>query len=418
MYTHSTMLDSEHATGYGDAAAAASAYIADGFSPIPVPYRSKGPTIPEWSRLRLTDQDVELHFVDPVNIGLLLGGPSNGLIDVDLDSPEAVALAATLLPPTGAIFGRESRRRSHYLYIVTGRLDTEQFRDIDRSMQVEIRSTGAQTIVPPSRHPGGETVQWDEHANPAAVSAAELRASVRKLATASLLVRHYPPQGSRHEAMNALIGGLLRAGWTAADVETFVLAVGRVASDEEAITRPDGIGTTIRRLAAGQTATGWRRLAELIGDDIVGLARTWLGVPEERPRTADDSRQHEPTTEHALTDIGNAERLVSVHGQDIRYCRKLGGWLIWNGVRWIIDESGQIWGFAKDALRSIYAEAATAENVHRQRELADHAKKSASEPRLRAMIKLAVSAHVHMTAATLDSKAHPVSRAGKVSRYS
>ena len=38
-----------------------------------------------------------------------------------------------------------------------------------------------------------------------------------------------------------------------------------------------------------------------------------------------------------LTDIGNAQRLVSRHGQDLRYCYPWGKWLIYDGQRWAKD---------------------------------------------------------------------------------
>jgi hypothetical protein len=45
-----------------------------------------------------------------------LGQASGGLTDVDLDCPEAIAVARYLLPMTGAVFGRASKRSSHWLY--------------------------------------------------------------------------------------------------------------------------------------------------------------------------------------------------------------------------------------------------------------------------------------------------------------
>ena len=43
------------------------------------------------------------------NIGVLLGDPSGHTVDVDLDCPEALALAGWFLPPTGCKFGRLTR---------------------------------------------------------------------------------------------------------------------------------------------------------------------------------------------------------------------------------------------------------------------------------------------------------------------
>jgi len=42
-----------------------------------------------------------------------------------------------------------------------------------------------------------------------------------------------------------------------------------------------------------------------------------------------------------LTDMGNARRLVSLYGQDIRYCPER-GWLVWDGKRWRVDAVGEM----------------------------------------------------------------------------
>jgi hypothetical protein len=57
-----------------------------------------------------------IDFEPENNVGVKMGEASNGLIDVDLDCPEAVALAPEVLPATGAMFGRPSRRSAHWLY--------------------------------------------------------------------------------------------------------------------------------------------------------------------------------------------------------------------------------------------------------------------------------------------------------------
>ena len=70
-------------------------YIKRGWSPVPVPYRQKGPVIKDWQKLRLTRQTARRYFNgDPLNIGVILGPPSADLCDVDLDCPEAIAAAA------------------------------------------------------------------------------------------------------------------------------------------------------------------------------------------------------------------------------------------------------------------------------------------------------------------------------------
>ena len=41
------------------------------------------------------------------------------------------------------------------------------------------------------------------------------------------------------------------------------------------------------------------------------------------------------------TDAGNARRLIRDHGQDLKYCHPWGKWLIWEGRRWKIDDTGE-----------------------------------------------------------------------------
>ena len=144
---------------------AARDYLARGWQPLPLPARAKAPRTRGWQHLRLTEPELAEHFGGtPGNIGVLLGEPSGGLVDVDLDSPEALALAERLLPPTASRFGRPSKPGSHRLYVAHPLPETEQFIDagVDGTrpgaMLVELRATGAQTVFPPSVHPGGESV--------------------------------------------------------------------------------------------------------------------------------------------------------------------------------------------------------------------------------------------------------------------
>jgi putative DNA primase/helicase len=48
---------------------------------------------------------------------------------------------------------------------------------------------------------------------------------------------------------------------------------------------------------------------------------------------------HKQDLDFALTDSGNAERLIDEYGKDFQYCNAMGGWLHWNGVRWRVENS-------------------------------------------------------------------------------
>lgn len=222
---------------------AAQVYLAHGWAPISIPIGTKAPRLTGWQNLRLSETNLPTYFFDHAvlngdggpdgqNIGLLLGDPSGGLTDIDLDAREAVELAAFFLPPTDAIFGRKAKPRSHWLYVTAPVASTAKFKAPDGTMLVELRATGCQTVVPPSIH--AELVCWDQAGEPKAIDPGDLHRAVARLAAASLLARSWPQQGMRHEAALALGGALLRAGWDADDVAWFVEQVAVAAGDEEA----------------------------------------------------------------------------------------------------------------------------------------------------------------------------------------
>ena len=85
-----------------------------GFFVVSIPSRNNHPILANWQNLRLTLDDLEFHFADTDNVGILLA-PS-GLADVDLDCREAIAAADVLLPETAMVHGHISSRRSHRYY--------------------------------------------------------------------------------------------------------------------------------------------------------------------------------------------------------------------------------------------------------------------------------------------------------------
>jgi hypothetical protein len=160
-------------------------YLARGYAPIPVPAGTKVPVLKGWTDLRLADADLPQHFNGTGNIGVLLGEPSGWLVDVDLDCEEAVALAPDFLPPTGAKSGRPGKPSSHWWYVCEGAKTRKHQDPATKKMIVELRSTGAQTVVGPSIHPSGE--QYDAlDGEPAVVDIGVLGAAVAALADAVL----------------------------------------------------------------------------------------------------------------------------------------------------------------------------------------------------------------------------------------
>lgn len=324
-----------------------------GYQPVSIPLGKKGPTTPEWHRIRYTPERVASAFTGR-NIGILLGAPSGGLVDVDLDCPEAVMVADAFLPPTGMESGRPSRPRSHRFYN-----DSQpppgvvQCRDPrDGKMLVELRSSdgtkGVQTVIPPSVHPDGEPYIWEKDGEAARVT--DVVKAVKKVAAAALLARCFPAEG-RHEFCLALAGGLMRRGWDVDATYEFIHAVAEAGGSEDPDTRAAVAEYTKLRLDNDEPATGFNRLAEIMGEDgafVLSALHEWLDL--------EDTESPEWQDEH-LTELGVAERLCREHAGELFFVPERGEWFRWDGKRWVEDPTRQIWRFAIDTIRNIGKEA-------------------------------------------------------------
>jgi putative DNA primase/helicase len=91
-----------------------------------------------------------------------------------------------------------------------------------------------------------------------------------------------------------------------------------------------------------------------------------------------------------LTDTGNSERLIRLHGEDLRYVHVWSRWYAWEGTRWISDDTAGVMRMAKDTVMSIYREASGADDDERKA-IARHATRSESLRAQTAMVTLAQS---------------------------
>lgn len=271
---------------------AARNYLQRGMKVIPIPFRSKQPNIKGWQGLEITEAELPKYFNgNPQNIGVLLGDKSGGLVDVDLDSAEAVRLADWFLPETGAVFGRKSKPKSHRLYVCAD-AEYQKFNNplllasADTSERknaciVEIRTNqkgkGMQTIFPPSVHESGEAIEWQANGKPLTLSSADLKDKVGKLAAASVLARYWRV-GIRQDLTLAVGGALLRHGFSEDAAKYFIKAICFAANDEETAKRLAVVGNTAKTLARGENAFGLPKLAELTDEKIVRAICEWLGI--------------------------------------------------------------------------------------------------------------------------------------------
>jgi hypothetical protein len=310
-------------------------FIARGWNPVPIPFRRKRPEGNAWQTL-VIDAAAAPHYFNGAhqNIGVILGPTSRGLTDVDLDCQEAIAIAPFVLPRTGAIFGRPSKRNSHRLYYTDLSVSTEtaaqQFRDpITKEMLLELRiggDKGAQTVFPGSTHESGEAIVWEENAEPTSVDDLDLQQRVRALAAYTLLSRHWPRgQSSRHHLALVVAGFLARAALPQIQVKVAIEAIARAAGDEEWRDRRQAAEDAAKAFEAGKHTHGFPGLREAFGEQIAEKVAEWLGYS-----SADDHAQDDSTFSNAERGVHDADTdtgtelpplagSISGHGMTSRY---------------------------------------------------------------------------------------------------
>jgi len=261
-------------------------YIRRGWAVIPIARGEKAPLKEGWQTWKITEENVDQYFSGGLqNIGVQLGPKSNGLADVDLDCAEARALAPHLLPHTGAVFGRPSNLRSHWLYVVTDPPGKSVIKHVaakdDTLIELRLGATdkGVQTVFPGSQHPSGELIEWEREGEPASVPASALENAVRKIAVGAMLVRCWP-NGARHEAALCLAGLLVRAGWNEASIVEFVGMIAHEAHDEEVEDREQAARDTVAAHARGEPVSGLPKLGECIGEEAAKVIAKILGYRE------------------------------------------------------------------------------------------------------------------------------------------
>lgn len=324
----------------GTPEATALQYTMRDWVPVPVPHRKKKPTGNDWQNRGITGSRVDRYFGEkPQNIGVQLGPKSRGLTDIDLDCVQAIAIAAAVLPKTGAIFGRASKRDSHRLYYTplaeTFDQAAVQFKDpISKSMLLEVRigggDKGAQTVFPGSVHESGEAINWEEDGEPEQVDGDGLLRRAKLLAALCLLARYWPQKpnpgesGGRHDAALTVGGFLARCGFKPAFIKTYVEFVARAANDEEVRDRIRAAEDAALAYEKGERTRGFPSLKELFGEKVAAKVAEWLGHQGAREESRVDSGTLSPVAGPQSGEARAAFAIVDVRGGELSNLATLG----------------------------------------------------------------------------------------------
>jgi hypothetical protein len=304
-------------------------YIGQGLAVVPIPHRSKRPTIEDWPNLRITEETAPEWFNgEAQNIGVLLGNASGGLADIDLDCAEAIDAAPAFLARTRT-FGRASKRCSHWLYktglVATDDVATIKFTDTQKPARIifEIRIGGggkaAQTVFPGSVHPSGEAIEWEEQREVATINGDEIKRACARLAACALLARAYPQQGGRHEGAIVVAGFLCRCGFAAPDIKLFVDTLAGVTCQPPDKRRDmvRAAADTAEAFAAGRNTFGLPKMIDVFGEPVAKKCVEWLGYRAEA-RGANGERAAEARTADGFV-RGDAGQILKGHPENIRH---------------------------------------------------------------------------------------------------
>jgi putative DNA primase/helicase len=344
------------------ARSAAAEYRESGWSPIPVKKGSKATSLSRLAPyLERKATAEELGTWSWAGVGIVTGPVSDVLV-LDVDGPEGEAELKKHGHPLTPMVRTASGGLHLYFKHPPGDVRT----GIRVAPGLDVKARGGYVVAPPSVGANGKPYEWI--VSPKEAELAEVPEWLRKLVEAPLgkgpagPIGEKIPSGKRNAALTSMAGTMRRRGMD----EEEIFAALSVANE--------------RRCEPALEAEEIRKIAASVGRyapvrDVVEVSFNSHGGPRQSSR-------------FNLTDLGNAERFVYRHGENVRFCYPWRKWLVWSGSRWERDEAGRVFKLAKDTVRGIYGEAANAEDADRRKALAKHASGSESEAKIRAMLEL------------------------------
>lgn len=255
-----------------------------GFKPVPLRKASKAALDEKYTDPNYLPKGDDFWMGRDLGVGCLTGPKQGGPIDIDLDCQEAVFFARRFLPPSAALFGRETKRSSHYLYRVElDEMPKKAYVDpVSRSTIIELRGDGGhQTVFPGSIHEGtGELIEWEDKTFPDVprVNSEALEKAVKKVAIATMVVRHMWSEGQRNEICKHLAGMFYYMGWDQEEVKDVIVAIMDYTEDTDR-TRVRTVISTYKKGEKGGKITGSTALKKFMGDDrVVDRIMEWSGT--------------------------------------------------------------------------------------------------------------------------------------------
>lgn len=359
-------------------------YWARGMDTVPVDAGSKSVSLRNWNDPMARWREPRMYR--NCNIGIRLGSVSGGLVDVDLDTPDACAVAPYILPPTRMRMRKHGKPIAHYFYRCPEPPHTRKWG------AVELRSESAdgkpvQTVVPPSVDGDGLMREWvDDALEPAEVDADVLQRACTLTAITAAVLPHYRT-GARHQLALALAGWLRKCGIAEPEARAVVNALALATSDAERHDRLRAVADTYAKPI--ESVQGYRALQQLLPDETLAQLGRWLDAPRERTERTAHAGVLVEDAPPLGTDAHSAYVLAGALDGRAAWVDEW-GWLVWDGCRWQRDPHAvRVLALARAILPPYYADLARAATSAQQQELYRAAAKACSVNHLKHALELA-----------------------------
>lgn len=218
---------------------------------------------------------------------------------------------------------------------------------------LDVRGDGGYIVVAPSLHESGKRYAWITPPSTTPLAGAPewlLRQVLSPVRTATTAIpsggnplhsTDIISEGGRNNALTR-IAGIVRAN--GGDEEVIYQTLAGVNA---ARVRPQLSDDELRTIARsiGSKPAGPPLVETYGGDDPYAVA------PDTRPIIPNSERPPEET------DLGNAKRMRDRHGNNLRYVKAWGKWLVWQGTHWQVSDNAHAERLAIETVEAIKGEA-------------------------------------------------------------
>ena len=323
------------------------------------PLDGKIPQLKKWQKQPKESLETALGYANDGNVGLRCGSVSapDGKYLTVIDQDDGGDVSGLNLPKTVTV---KTASGYHYYFYSDKPIKNTASK---LSKNVDTRGEGGQVVYPGSIHPvTGTLYEFLPGLSPSDIGVADLPEHIYKLLTTAK-----PAPTPRPKKTNDTVS--MKYALAAVEYETRNVRNAAEGQRNDALNKAAfSLGTLISsgHLCADTASDNLLAAAldaGLTRSESINTIRSGIDSGKQHPRQIKKTTPTDATVKAAelrplaCTDLGNAERLDSRHGDDILFCFQTGKYMIWSGQNWQPNDSGEITRKTINTINHIWDEA-------------------------------------------------------------